>query len=205
MKIQGGNIAWKNNVHGRARHLTSQTKQFLGRIGIYFIFYFILFFLFFIFFTQELFLRFSDQSIYNIATESVNLTVNFKTALMPLSLDTSTLLLGLLYLQGRPKRGHAVSHPPRDKRRMFVQKFTETRIVSTGCVSGARDSRKRWQNFGLKVISVQSSHISWSHFFCRLPWLSETQRERNHKVIWNVFVRNAKLLNAHIPVGDAPV
>ena len=32
-KIYGGNIAWQEGVHGRAHHLTAQTKQFLGRIG----------------------------------------------------------------------------------------------------------------------------------------------------------------------------
>ena len=117
-----------------------------------------------IFLTQELFLCVSDQSIYNIASVSVNLTVNFKTGLMPLSLGTSTLLLGLLYFLGHPRRGHTVCHPPRDKRRMFVQTFTETRIVSTDCVSGTRDSWKRWQNIGLKVLSTQSSHISRSHY-----------------------------------------
>ena len=29
----GGNNTWKDSVHGRAHHLTAQTKQFLGRIG----------------------------------------------------------------------------------------------------------------------------------------------------------------------------
>ena len=130
-KIYRGNIAWQDSVHGRAHHLTAQTKQFLGRIGTD------------NFCTQEPFLCVPDLSIYNIATVSVNLTVNFKTGLMSLSFGTSTLLLGLLYVLGHPRRGHTVCHSPRDKRRMFVQKFTETRTVSTDCVSGARDSWKR--------------------------------------------------------------
>ena len=183
-------MACKDSVHGRSHHLTAQTNQFLGRTGTD------------NFFTQELFLCVSGQSIYSIATVSVNLTVNFKTGPMPLSLGTSTLLLGLLYFLGHPRRGHAVSHLPRDKWRMFVQKLTETRIVSTNCVSGARDCWKHWQNIGLEGISVQSSHISRSHFLCRLPWLSETQRKRIHKVVWNEFINNAKLLSVHIPFGD---
>ena len=32
-KIHGGNIAWKDSVHGRAHHLTAQTKQYRGRLG----------------------------------------------------------------------------------------------------------------------------------------------------------------------------
>ena len=119
--MYGGNIAWQDSVHGRAHHLTAQTKQFLGRTGTD------------NFFTQEPFLCVPDLSIYNIATVSVNLTVNFKTGLMPLPLGTSTLLLGLLYFLGHSRRRHTVCHSPRDKRRMFVQKFTETRIVSTDC------------------------------------------------------------------------
>ena len=110
-------MACTDSVHGRSHHLTAQTNQFLGRTGTD------------SFFTQEPFLCVSDQSIYSIATVSVNLTVNFKTGPMPLSLGTSTLLLGLLYFLGHPRRGHAVSHLPRDKWRMFVQKFTETRIA----------------------------------------------------------------------------
>ena len=74
-KIYRGNIAWRDSVHGCAHHLTTQTKQFRGRIGTD------------NFFRQELSLH-SYLLIYSIATASVNLTVNFKTGLMPLSLST---------------------------------------------------------------------------------------------------------------------